>query len=397
MSEVGIINKAGESGSIGINVARSKRTIDGIISMQNVQTMVQTNLISPKCKVCTASFTTSDTVVDVETPDADSSTLLVESGIPKIVVIPYITSDQPEFPSSITVALFDENAADINSYPQYIGSGESVKKWHEAGSTCFYEPIFIENIFMSTLFSVKAALAAVPSSALDIKFSIFVGEDAVYVTPVDNSFMLINPETGDSAVIERHDLTISDLGTYTVSGGSLVFPGGTQGYFSVGDEGDFNFLYDGTSPYTLEFFMNPIWANDDRIMWVGNGAYGFLLDINYSTGEGTEYGIHITMNRAADDPIFVGAYSSLGSWSGEKHVAITLDPSGSTNSLSVFFDGVLEDQFDRYAGFIVTSGTEKLVIGGLATYTEAFEGSMRGIRITKEILYTENFTPPTEF
>jgi hypothetical protein len=173
--------------------------------------------------------------------------------------------------------------------------------------------------------------------------------------------------------------------------GALLFDG-TAGYLSAGTSADWQLA---GGDFTIEFWHG---------YYTWNGvAFEEPLIAAWSTltGQGLLWLCSVDINNRltfyhsiAGIPLF-GAKttnSTNGIGTSYRHVAITRE----SNTLRIFFDGVVE-----YSGAIIGDidsaiGTE-LTIGGVNyTSEKAYNGRLDDIRITKgKARYTAAFTPPT--
>jgi hypothetical protein len=197
--------------------------------------------------------------------------------------------------------------------------------------------------------------------------------------------------------------TISGLETPTPVTGSVSFDGSGD-YLSVGSVGNWNFLHNGLTDWTVEFWARSGTATA-QFSWgtAGSSSHtGFHFQImSLSDGQGNGQGLYAQASRgSAGNYRYWGANNclSLNTW---HHIAAVFKSSSKT--LALYVDGreVDNDTGTANGTFATTDysssdSTYALRIGENPGGTEDYNGYISNLRIlTGTALYTSNFTPPT--
>jgi hypothetical protein len=197
--------------------------------------------------------------------------------------------------------------------------------------------------------------------------------------------------------------TISGLETPTPVTGSVSFDGNGD-YLSVGSVGNWNFLHNGLTDWTVEFWARSGTATA-QFSWgtAGSSSHtGFHFQImSLSDGQGNGQGLYAQASRgSAGNYRYWGANNclSLNTW---HHIAAVFKSSSKT--LALYVDGreVDNDTGTANGTFATTDysssdSTYALRIGENPGGTEDYNGYISNLRILKgTALYTSNFTPPT--
>ena len=196
---------------------------------------------------------------------------------------------------------------------------------------------------------------------------------------------------------------ISGLETPTAVTGSVVFDGDGD-YLNAGSVGNWNFLHNGLTDWTVEFWARSGTATA-QFSWgtAGSSSHtGFHFQImSLSDGQGNGQGLYAQASRgSAGNYRYWGANNclSLNTW---HHIAAVFKSSSKT--LTLYVDGreVDNDTGTANGTFATTDysssdSTYALRIGENPGGTEDYNGYISNLRvISGTALYTSNFTPPT--
>ena len=197
--------------------------------------------------------------------------------------------------------------------------------------------------------------------------------------------------------------TVSGLETPTPVTGSVVFDGNGD-YLNAGSVGNWNFLHNGLTDWTVEFWARSGTATA-QFSWgtAGSSSHtGFHFQImSLSDGQGNGQGLYAQASRgSAGNYRYWGANNclSLNTW---HHIAAVFKSSSKT--LTLYVDGreVDNDTGTANGTFATTDysssdSTYALRIGENPGGTEDYNGYISNLRvISGTALYTSNFTPPT--
>tara|TARA_R100001463_G_scaffold30262_1_gene68848 strand:+ start:539 stop:2266 length:1728 start_codon:yes stop_codon:yes gene_type:complete len=191
---------------------------------------------------------------------------------------------------------------------------------------------------------------------------------------------------------------LSGLETPTAVTGSVAFDG--NDHLSIGSAGDFNFLHNGATDWTVEF-----WAKTgiiDRQPIFGTGASslqtGFYLQImSQADGQADAPGIYASVGRGAPGvAINWGANNCLAinTW---HHIAAVFKSSDKT--LALYIDGreVDNDSGTNSGSFTYSSSDSSyaFTVGKNIHGGDFMNGEISNLRVVAgRRLYTSNFTPP---
>jgi len=196
---------------------------------------------------------------------------------------------------------------------------------------------------------------------------------------------------------------ISGLETPTAVTGSVSFDGNGD-YLNAGSVGNWNFLHNGLTDWTVEFWARSGTATA-QFSWgtAGSSSHtGFHFQImSLSDGQGNGEGLYAQASRgSAGNYRYWGANNclSLNTW---HHIAAVFKSSSKT--LALYVDGreVDNDTGTANGTFATTDysssdSTYALRIGENPGGTEDYNGYISNLRvISGTALYTANFTPPT--
>ena len=191
--------------------------------------------------------------------------------------------------------------------------------------------------------------------------------------------------------------------TATQTGKSVQF-NGTNQYLSVGSVANWAFLNNGSTPFTIEAWVNPTSVSTGSgTMIVSTTGYqaqiGFYFVIgNYNTGD-VLFAICVgnsQINQWATSDNFLTA----NNWT---HVAVSFTPNGTnvpSATVKFFVNGVLatsSNVYTRTTTYSTSNPTNTLLVGAYQTpFGGYFPGKMSNLRILNgTALYTASFTPPT--
>ena len=193
--------------------------------------------------------------------------------------------------------------------------------------------------------------------------------------------------------------------------GSLGFHGSENSgdFLTVGSAGDFNYLHDGTSDWTAEFFVRSDQLNHRQTVFStgGNsGTVGFACRImeNGSTGGNNGYDVFCQFSRGVSGN-YLGFEGGLIDNKDFSHVALVFTTSN--KQLAIYVNGQLTNSSDLdgtaantfgSSDFSSSNSGHSLHIGkepqGAELYMDS--GFISNLRIVKgETVYTAAFTPPT--
>ena len=191
---------------------------------------------------------------------------------------------------------------------------------------------------------------------------------------------------------------LSGLETPTAVTGSVAFDG--NDHLSIGSAGDFNFLHNGATDWTVEF-----WAKTgiiDRQPIFGTGASslqtGFYLQImSQADGQADAPGIYASVGRGAPGvAINWGANNCLAinTW---HHIAAVFKSSDKT--LALYIDGreVDNDSGTNSGSFTYSSSDSSyaFTVGKNIHGGDFMNGEISNLRVVAgRRLYTSDFTPP---
>ena len=193
--------------------------------------------------------------------------------------------------------------------------------------------------------------------------------------------------------------------------GSLGFHVGENStdYLQVGSAGDFNYLHDGTSDWTVEFFIRPSKVNDRQTVFSTGGnssSIGFACRImeDGASGGSNGYKVLCQFSRGASGNYlgFLGGNIDNKDFS---HVALVFTTSN--KQLAIYINGQLTNSSDLdgtaantfgSGDFSSSNSTYALTIGRENYSTTLYLDSafLSNLRIVEgETVYTAAFTPPT--
>lgn len=231
------------------------------------------------------------------------------------------------------------------------------------------------------------------------------------------TFVLINPQVGESSIVERNGLSVTTHGdAFLNTSGEFTTPTidltanansdpYTHSYVCIGSAGDFNFLHDGSTPWTVEWIMYA-----DRLAQdVFSTCYpdwsqpGFTV-LTHDNGYGTKW-LTPNMISVSGGGLVIGEniVSPALEANLRTHLALTFDPVEAPYfQMRLFVDGVFAGWAGPYmAGFDTVNSSGPFILGAIQTDIPwtMFRGHFLGLRIVKEILYpgTDTFVPPLVF
>ena len=203
-------------------------------------------------------------------------------------------------------------------------------------------------------------------------------------------------------------LTIKRTNSTSIAANSVLFNGSSQ-YLTVGSIGNFNFLHNGLSDWTIEGWVNfnSLSGTASR-NWISDGANTSTeLGISIVFGGGISNGLRIFISRGASGgPASIVGYSTAAdvftntnTW---YHVAVTFN--SSSKLLSSYINGTatafgLISTYQNSVGFAYSNSNSAYVMAiGRGQYSAPFgyfDGYISNTRITNSVLYTASFTPLT--
>ena len=192
--------------------------------------------------------------------------------------------------------------------------------------------------------------------------------------------------------------------------GSLFFSTATSDWLKVGSAGDFNFLHNGASDFTAEFWVKPGLGNSRQSVFSTGGnssTVGFTCRImeDGATGGSNGYKVLVQYSRGASGNYlcFLGGTLTVGEWA---HVALVFTTSN--KQLAVYVNGQLTNSSDLdgtangtfgSGNFSSSNSTNSLQIGREPYGTTMYlHGSfVSNLRIVEGVtVYTAACAPPTE-
>ena len=192
--------------------------------------------------------------------------------------------------------------------------------------------------------------------------------------------------------------------------GSVFFSTATTDWLKVGSAGDFNFLHNGASDFTAEFWVKPGLGNSRQSVFSTGGnssTVGFTCRImeDGATGGSNGYKVLVQYSRGVSGNYlcFLGGTLTVGEWA---HVALVFTTSN--KQLAVYVNGQLTNSSDLdgtangtfgSGNFSSSNSTNSLQIGREPYGTTMYlHGSfVSNLRIVEGVtVYTAAFTPPTE-
>ena len=193
--------------------------------------------------------------------------------------------------------------------------------------------------------------------------------------------------------------------------GSLGFHGGENStdYLQVGSAGDFNYLHDGTSDWTVEFFIRPSKVNDRQTVFSTGGnssQIGFACRImeDGASGGSNGYKVLCQFSRGASGN-YLGFLGGVIDNKDFSHVALVFTTSN--KQLAIYINGQLTNSSDLdgtaegtfgSGNFSSSNSSYALTIGRENYSTTLYLDSafLSNLRIVEgETVYTAAFTPPT--
>ena len=193
--------------------------------------------------------------------------------------------------------------------------------------------------------------------------------------------------------------------------GSLGFHGSENStdYLQVGSAGDFNYLHDGTSDWTAEFFVRSDQLNHRQTVFSTGGnssAIGFACRImeDGASGGSNGYKVLCQFSRGASGN-YLGFLGGVIDNKDFSHVALVFTTSN--KQLAIYIDGQLTNSSDLdgtangtfgSGNFSSDNSSYAFTIGrenfGSTLYMDS--GFISNLRIVQgETVYTAAFTPPT--
>lgn len=190
---------------------------------------------------------------------------------------------------------------------------------------------------------------------------------------------------------------VSGLETPTAVTGSVTFDG--NDHLSIGSAGDFNFLHNGATDWTVEFWTKTGIIDRQPIFSTGGSSAqtGFHLHImSQADGQADAPGIYTAATKAGDGYINWGADNCLtvNTW---HHIAAVFKSSDKTLALYVDGKEVDNDSGTNSGAFTYSSSnsTYPFTVGKNIHGSDFMNGEISNLRVVGgRRLYTSNFTPP---
>ena len=203
--------------------------------------------------------------------------------------------------------------------------------------------------------------------------------------------------TGNFTPVNSGDVKMSD--TVELHNNKVLEFDGAGDYITIGNKADWRFLHDGTTDYTLEYWVRPraFDGNSGNNYYVNTGGTSQVAGIsNYITSAGV-IGATITRNVGGTNAISCGSQSGVIKLNRWQHVAISYNRQ--LEELRLFVNGRLQDVGTKQASHYTGDPHTALTVGRLWR-DDVFRdydvnGYMQDLRITKQCLYTGAlFKPP---
>ena len=230
-----------------------------------------------------------------------------------------------------------------------------------------------------------------------------------------NAATIIDGSTNNFTITNNNSATVSSLSPFrapinnfqfarrtpTFVGNSVQFDGTNQ-YLSVGSVANWAFLNNGSTPFTIEAWINPTSVSTGGMIVSTTGyqaQIGFYFEIgNYNNGD-VLFAIcdgRSQINQWATSNNFLTA----NNWT---HVAVSFTPNGTnvpSATVKFFVNGVLatsSNVYTRTTTYSTSNPTNTLLVGAYQTpFGGYFPGKMSNLRILNgTALYTASFTAPT--
>ena len=224
-----------------------------------------------------------------------------------------------------------------------------------------------------------------------------IGADGVATIYDYVSVSAVHPVTdANPGLFRRTNIT----STITETTGSVYFDG-TGDYLDIGKSGDFNFLHNGVTDWSVEFWAYTGTATR-QFVWgtAGSSAHtGFYLHImSQADGQADATGIYAAATKAGSGYISWGADNCLtvNTW---HHIAASFN--SNTKTLALYVDGreVDNDSGTNSGSFTYSSSDSSypFTVGKNKHSNGNFiNGYISNVRICKgHRVYTSNFIPPT--
>jgi hypothetical protein len=214
----------------------------------------------------------------------------------------------------------------------------------------------------------------------------------------NNTFL--DSSTNNFLITRNGNTTQGSFSPYG-SNWSNHFASASSQYQTIGARSNWKFLNDGTSNYTVEFWVNlSDTASRHEVFSTNTNTIREAYGITCGTNSGNAGNVFVQISSGVDGDSFsavtAGGKLTVGTWS---HVAFTLDVS--TKTLKIYVNGVLEATTTRGTwSFANINPSYTLQIGrfigeraGVGGYMNGYISNLR--MVNGSILYTSNFTPPT--
>ena len=230
-----------------------------------------------------------------------------------------------------------------------------------------------------------------------------------------NAPTIVDSSTNNFTITNNGSATVSSINPFrastnnfqfarrtpTVFGKSVLFDGTNQ-YLSVGSVANWAFLNNGSTPFTIEAWINPTSVSTGATIVSTTGyqaQIGFYFEIgNYNNGD-VLFAIcdgRSKINQWATSNNFLTA----NTWT---HVAVSFTPNGTnvpSATVKFFVNGILATSSNVVTNtttYSTSNPTNTLLVGAYRTpFGGYFPGKMSNFRILNgTALYTASFTAPT--
>ena len=309
--------------------------------------------------------------------------------------------------------------ADSRNYNQsydlaYIGTS-----YNQTAGTYFTG--LISNLRLTKAFAVYPGNFTVPTRSFtdDQIYNTTLNQNVSFLLGTRNTFLGSTASIADNS---KNLFTITNVGSATLSydnippfvdslnvnetsvpvaqrlTNSVVFNGTNQS-LNGGAIGNFNFLHDATSDYTIEFWVYPNTATSNYDILstaIGSAQIGIRISLSVITAGDIAW---LVYNGSAGS--YAGRVTATGTYVANQwqHIAVTF--SASSKAIGIYLNGVAKSTSvsgtdPAVRSYVTTNSTNPLYIGSLAGGAGALlNGYLSNIRITKHQVYTGTFTPST--
>ena len=231
--------------------------------------------------------------------------------------------------------------------------------------------------------------------------------------------LLLNGETNTNTYIQdisTNNFAVTPYGAATSNRFNPFWPtgyygnyfDGSSGYFYMGSPSNWSFLNNGTTNYTVEFWAYPTTSTSNQlILGTDSTVYGagMYISINGTNVGDVALGINNSNPGGLGWTTNTGGWVPLNTWT---HVAVciavnalatqsvvTIYTNGVSRPLTLATNGGSPDGWSSGTSNSLLVGAVQGVSGHSPSASYFYNGNLSNLRITKSIVYTGNFIPPT--